>query len=80
MGNLETALAEINRAETVLRSRYQYEHPIFGYLATARECVEAEMAAAAPPTPEPDSEPEPTEEEGAASTEGQPPARRAGRK
>jgi hypothetical protein len=80
--SLEIALAEIKRAEDILRSRYHYEHPIFGHLATARECVEAEIPPAAPPTPEVEvtSGPAPTEEEGEAETEGQPPARRAGRK
>jgi len=88
--SLEIALAEITRAESILRSRYHYEHPIFGHLATARECVEAEIAAAAPPTPEPESEPEvesgaglspaPGPAEVEAVSEGQPPARRAGRK
>jgi hypothetical protein len=63
MLNLQTALAEIKRAEAILRSRYFYEHPIFGHLATARDCVEAELAAAAPVSSEPLAESEPEIEE-----------------
>jgi hypothetical protein len=85
MGNLETALSEINRMEAILRSRYHYEHPIFGHLAIARECVEAELAAAAPPAPQPEVtsglaqavEEESVSVEFEPISEGQPPARRA---
>jgi hypothetical protein len=92
--SLAAALAEIDRVEAILRSRYHYAHPVFNHLASAREHLqglaeepapaqvpesEAVFPPAAPPTPEPEAEPESAEEEGEPATEGQPPARRARR-
>jgi len=48
MPDLKKARAEIKRAEGILRSRYQYEHPIFDHLAAALEALEGDLPEATP--------------------------------
>ena len=58
MADLGKARAEIKRSTDILRSRYQYEHPIFGHLAAALEALEGDPPEATPAG----SPPEETEE------------------
>lgn len=55
MNNLETAVTEIKKVEAILRRRYQYPHPILGYVTVALECLEMELAALRPPAPDPEA-------------------------
>lgn len=43
MPNLEMARAEIKRVDTILRSRYNYAHPVFDHLAAALEALEGDL-------------------------------------
>ena len=46
MANLELARTEIKRVDAILRSRYNYAHPVFNHLTAALEHLEDE-----PPEP-----------------------------
>jgi len=48
MADLAKARAEIKRSTDILRSRYHYEHPIFGHLAAALEALEGDLPEATP--------------------------------
>ena len=46
--DIEAARIEIKRVDTVLRSRYNYAHPVFDYLAAALEALEGDLPEATP--------------------------------
>lgn len=74
--NLANARAEIEQANRILRSRYHYEHPIFGHLANALAALEE------PPEPvetvaELKAEAEEAAAVGEETAEPEPPAQRA---
>lgn len=58
MPNVDKARREIDHCEAVLRSRYHYDHPIFGYLKTARDALDEDAPA---PPPEAEAEAEETD-------------------
>lgn len=59
--DIDAAKTEIKRVETVLRSRYNYAHPVFNYLAAALKHLEGDLPEAPPPPAE--AEPQETEEQ-----------------